>query len=1088
MSYNITYYNNYPTWSVIYSNKIITDDFNCDKINCNEITGNNAEFNNLKVNNNTITKNIVVSNYSTLNDVSLNNLTSYNITNTNLISTKDLDVDNNLTVNNNTSIIGDLSVGGNESLTGDLSVNNINSNNINNSNLITTNDLTYSTDYKNCKLYYVNYFNSFWGYATSASYTNNYLYLSVVNNTSTISGYTRTYKKYFVYKCVKDANNFYFDEIELDNNSLVYNIYSKKLYFVNDVNGTKYMKCLSIGQGTYRNYMIDESGEIFNDYENNKAEDYSHAEGRETEALSSYSHAEGHQTKANGISSHAEGYKCEASSYCSHAEGYNTKANSYYSHAEGYETETKKYYTHAGGLGTIADQECQTSIGKFNIKNNTNSLFSIGNGTDDNNRSDAFNVYQNGDCNITNDLSVGNNLTVSNDLTVNNDLNVSGDFNINGDITTNNLKVNNQLTLNNNIIYDNDYKNNRILIISNYFYGSDTTNINTQDKYYLCISTSGSYYYNKIYQCLTVSPLSTTEITPEDFLIVYVEIDNRYFIYFNNNWRCINEGRMALTYILRNSLMFNDYSNNQNYGFYSCVFGQNNQINSGGTSGAIVAGSSNTITGTINNSFVIGSGNKSPSSTYNSILSGGGNTLNYFMDRSIIYGLNNQNNTSDSSDTLLGGSKNYINGCRYSLNIGYNNNNKILNNTIIYGSSNVSTCSSASNNNLLGGNNNNINTITSTNNIISGDSNTLQTNNTINSIISGQNHIINGLTNTIISGNTNTNLNLNNSLIYGNNNISSSTSSSENNLLGGYNNNINTITSTNNIISGNSNTLQTNNTINSIISGQQNTIDDLTNSIVSGQQNTVKDSNYSIIMGNNNISNYSNNSLVLGNYNKFEYNDNSLIMGNHNIYGYNGIGGSCFLGNYNKDEGKSFIFNISNGNSNERRNCFNVDILGRTKLRELSFYDTNITGDPEIFFYVGYVMYYLNGGTGDKVYRALSQVIVDKTNKVGVFWSAPIYMEQQTNGNPVALGAGQFNYNGYNYFFRPMNYNVNYYGSGFVNTAQYHQSDTNFKLNSWRFGAYGQTWTNLSSAYASGSYPVLSMCATYLYLTTISAV
>ena len=1059
MSYSVSYYNNYPIYSIINASKIITDDFNCDKINCNEITGNNAEFNNLKVNNNTITKNIVVSNYSTLNDVSLNNLTSYNITNTNLISTKDLEVDNNLTVNNNTSIIGDLSVGGNETLTGDLSVNNINSNNINNSNLITTNDLTYSTDYKNCKLYYVNYFNSFWGYATSASYTNNYLYLSLVSGSSTISGYTRTYKKYFVYKCVKDTNNFYFDEIELDNNSLVYNIYSKKLYFVNDVNGTKYMKCLSIGQGTYRDYGLGEYGEIFNDYENNKCYDYSHAEGRETQALSSYSHAEGHQTKADGISSHAEGYKCEANSYCSHAEGYNTKANSYYSHVEGYETETKKYYTHAGGLGTTADQECQTAIGKYNIKNNTNSLFSIGNGTDDNNRSDAFNVYQNGNCNINNDLSVNNDLTVnndtttnnlmvSNDLTVNNDLNVSGDFNINGSITTNNLTVNNDLTLTNNIIYDNDYKNNRILIISNYFNGNDTTNINTQDKYYLCISTNGSYTQNKIYQSLTLSPLSTTEITPEDFLIIFVEIDKRYFIYFNNNWSCINNGKFLINNVLKNSIIFNDNTNNYTNGVYNTIFGYNNSVSNGNAHDIIVGGSSNSISGDAKNSLVMGTNNKLPSASYSCFIIGSQNEITSYMDRSIIYGFQNKNNNGDSLDCLLGGYQNTIHDCDTSIISGTGNNYKSVRNSLLFGQSNTSTASNASHNNIFGGNNNNIDTITSTNNIISGNSNTLQTNNTSNSIISGISNVIDGLNNSIVSGNTNTNLNLNNSLIYGNNNISSSTSSSENNLLGGYNNNINTITSTNNIISGNTNTLQTNNSSNSIISGSSNIIDGLTNSLIIGNNNTNYTSNL-------------NNICILGENNKVRDN-NEFVCGKYNNY----MSGR-------------FTFQVGGGSSDsKRKNLLEVYQSGRTRLRELCLVDYYL--DHQIITHDGYCKYYINNGQGDKEYYALTHCLIDITDDYGVFWSAPIYLPASTSST-LALSRIDVKINNFYYYFYCLSYDETNKSSGVCLTSANWQGESYVKANALKYNN-GQNYQVFQDQYYNNAYPMIQFPGVKMYM------
>ena len=88
----------------------------------------------------------------------------------------------------------------------------------------------------------------------------------------------------------------------------------------------------------------DGTGEIFNNYENNKATgQYSHAEGNRTKANGNYSHAEGVSTKANGNYSHAEGSNTEASGKGSHAEGicsggggYYITASGYGSHAEGY--------------------------------------------------------------------------------------------------------------------------------------------------------------------------------------------------------------------------------------------------------------------------------------------------------------------------------------------------------------------------------------------------------------------------------------------------------------------------------------------------------------------------------------------------------------------------------------------------------------------------------------------------------------------------------------------------------------------------------------------------------------------------------
>ena len=94
----------------------------------------------------------------------------------------------------------------------------------------------------------------------------------------------------------------------------------------------------------------DGTGEIFNNYENNKATgQYSHAEGNRTKANGNYSHAEGQYTTANGNYSHAEGHSTEATGNYSHAEGYSTEATGNYSHAEGQNTEATGNCSHAEG-------------------------------------------------------------------------------------------------------------------------------------------------------------------------------------------------------------------------------------------------------------------------------------------------------------------------------------------------------------------------------------------------------------------------------------------------------------------------------------------------------------------------------------------------------------------------------------------------------------------------------------------------------------------------------------------------------------------------------------------------------------------
>ena len=132
-------------------------------------------------------------------------------------------------------------------------------------------------------------------------------------------------------------------------------------------------------------------------YETVALDSFSHAEGHSTSALDSYSHAEGYKTIASGMVSHAEGRSVTASGYSSHAEGYDTTASGGVSHAEGQETVASGLASHAQNIGTIASKSAQTAIGIYNIEDTETTainqkLFIIGNGSADDDRSNAFTV------------------------------------------------------------------------------------------------------------------------------------------------------------------------------------------------------------------------------------------------------------------------------------------------------------------------------------------------------------------------------------------------------------------------------------------------------------------------------------------------------------------------------------------------------------------------------------------------------------------------------------------------------------------------------------------------------------------------
>lgn len=133
---------------------------------------------------------------------------------------------------------------------------------------------------------------------------------------------------------------------------------------------------------------------------------YSHAEGMYAYASGICSHAEGVQTNANGTYSHAEGSGTKTAGYASHAEGQGSIAKGNYSHAEGSNTEAIGNGSHAGGYKSNASAPysfChgtelrtvgilpQAAFGRFN-ETNSSMLFSIGNGSSDTDRKNAFSI------------------------------------------------------------------------------------------------------------------------------------------------------------------------------------------------------------------------------------------------------------------------------------------------------------------------------------------------------------------------------------------------------------------------------------------------------------------------------------------------------------------------------------------------------------------------------------------------------------------------------------------------------------------------------------------------------------------------
>lgn len=146
---------------------------------------------------------------------------------------------------------------------------------------------------------------------------------------------------------------------------------------------------------------------------------YSFAEGRNNQASGSYAHAEGYGNIVNNIYGHAEGYGNTVSGTFSHAEGRGNKSTGTYSHSEGYNNTASGSYSHAGGTGSVASgltsfahgeglQASMANAGAFGRYNEPlGFLFTVGNGTSNSARSNAFAVGQGGNCYIGKSMRSG---------------------------------------------------------------------------------------------------------------------------------------------------------------------------------------------------------------------------------------------------------------------------------------------------------------------------------------------------------------------------------------------------------------------------------------------------------------------------------------------------------------------------------------------------------------------------------------------------------------------------------------------------------------------------------------------------------
>ena len=132
----------------------------------------------------------------------------------------------------------------------------------------------------------------------------------------------------------------------------------------------------------------------------------------------------GYVCKATNQYTFANGNNTQAKGYYSHSEGENTIANGWASHSDGQYTNANGKASHTEGSYVNADNDYESSQGRYNVSNKANTtwgnsgntLFSVGNGTSANARHNAFEIRQNGDiyCSDgTNDVKLQDTITAT---------------------------------------------------------------------------------------------------------------------------------------------------------------------------------------------------------------------------------------------------------------------------------------------------------------------------------------------------------------------------------------------------------------------------------------------------------------------------------------------------------------------------------------------------------------------------------------------------------------------------------------------------------------------------------------------------
>ena len=201
---------------------------------------------------------------------------------------------------------------------------------------------------------------------------------------------------------------------------------------------------------------INVSNEIvgaFNVGENNVvSSNFTFTMGKEVEASNWGAVAMGYLSETSGQMSMSIGYDAQASGYSSFSLGTYTKALNDYSQAFGKSSEARGQVSTAFGEGTYSDAQFSLALGRWNVGGGSNGswvetdpIFEIGNGSNDQNRSNALTVLKNGKSTFANDMTVegllASNKVAIGGLDIPTHTGFDYDLAVEGDVIANKIKV-----------------------------------------------------------------------------------------------------------------------------------------------------------------------------------------------------------------------------------------------------------------------------------------------------------------------------------------------------------------------------------------------------------------------------------------------------------------------------------------------------------------------------------------------------------------------------------------------------------------------------------------------------------------------